>query len=239
MMGEPLVGAQVVLAAGALKGRRIRADAVEHGQARAGAHAQGLEKAGHHGAGGPDAGPDVAENRGADRAREVRQRVVVDDQVIGQAREGLVVRRLGVHHAEAVELSRLFRLPGLGRDAQVTDHGQIVRPGHFVDAHDVHAVHLVQHEPFERHGRGQGVRVGVDHNAPAVVLVQILPPLLETGDIFGIGRHGLSFSLAPSGRITSVRRRCGPAPPAQAARPPRPASEKFPPDARPLAAAGP
>ncbi len=201
MAEKPLIRAQILFTAGTLKARGIRANAVEQrgGQKRGGPHAQGLKQAGQYAAGRAHVGADVAECPFGEGCRQIRGRMVVNDAAKAQGRKSLTVRGLGIHHGEMVVGGRLFRLPEPGRDAQITDHGQIVRPGHFVDAHDVHAAHLVQHEPLERHSRSQGVRIGIDHDAPAVILAQVLPPLLEPGDIFGIARHDPLLLPCPVG----------------------------------------
>ena len=186
MLDEPLVGAQVVLAAGTLEGGGIRADAVEQrrGEQRPGLDAQALQVAGHHGAGGTETGTDVAEGRLRQLAR--REGMMVEDEVEGDALERRVVVGLGVHHGEiGVEIG-LFGLPELGRDAQVADHGQVVGPGDFVDAEDVHTAHTMRHDALERQRRGQGVRVRRDEDGPALILGQCLPPLSHLRYI-GIG----------------------------------------------------
>ena len=198
MLDEPLVGAQVVLAAGTLEGGGIRADAVEQrrGEQRPGLDAQALQVAGHHGAGGTETGTDVAEGRLRQLAR--REGMMVDDEVEGDALERRVVVGLGVHHGEiGVEIG-LFGLPELGRDAQVADHGQVVGPGDFVDAEDVHTAHTMRHDALERQRRGQGVRVRRDEDGPALILGQCLPPLSHLRYI-GIGHD----------RFTPLFWRCG------------------------------
>ena len=194
MARQPLIGAKIVLVARPFKSRRIRADAVEQGcgQTGAGPQAQGLKIPRHDGAGGAKPRPDVAERgvQGRDRAaRGRRQGVVVNDAVEGNALKCLVVVRLRIHDGKARVLVGLFGLPGAHGDAQVPYHGQIVGPGHFIDAGDIGIVHPGQKKAFQSHGRGQCVRIGIDENAPAVIFVQILSPVLHMGDNFGSGQH--------------------------------------------------
>ena len=118
---------------------------------------------------------------------------MVDDAIKLQALKGLVVVGLRIHHGKARVLAGLVRLPGLCRDVQIADHGQIVRPGYLVDARNIHAVHVVNQNALERQRRGQSVRIGIDEDAPVVVLVQALPPLLHVGDKFGIACHDMSL----------------------------------------------
>ncbi len=157
MARKPLIGAKIVFAAGALKSRRVCAYAVQQGcgQPWAGAHAQGLEITGHHGAGGAHVGANITQQgRASQRAcRNVvggaGQGMMVDDAVKVQALKSLAVMRLGIHHGKVGVLVCIFRLPGAHGDVQVTDHGQVVGPGHLIDTRNVHIVHLVDHNTLE------------------------------------------------------------------------------------------
>lgn len=171
--GEPLVGVQILLAARALEGGRVGAYAKQEGRCQrgAGAQAQEPEVAGQDGRGCPAYGADVQEGRlvGGDLLGS-RRRVVVDDDVEGDAGKELVVVRLAIDDGEVGVVRLHLGLPFLDVEPQVPDHRQIVGPGYLVDAADVHPARALGEDALERHGGGHGVGVGAYENAPALIL---------------------------------------------------------------------
>ena len=165
---EVLVGAQVGLGALASEGAGIRAYAVlkRRGQESSGPDVGAVQILGHHGAHGAVARTYVLKDR-LMRLRGLG--MVVDDDGIFHVGKGRAVLRLRIHHGIALELFCQGWTPLHRRDAQMTDHGQIVRPGNLVDVGYGHAAHAGPDEPLQGQGAGQGVRIRHDEYAPGVL----------------------------------------------------------------------
>jgi hypothetical protein len=196
MMRKPLIGPQILFAAAAFESSGICANAIEQGCGKQGprSQAQGLEQTGHHAAGCADIQANVNKGVRFKPACQVRTRMMVDNQVIDQVAKGGIMGRLGIDHRKVIVNPGFFRLPRLCRNTQVANHGQVVRPCDFIDAHYVNRARPAVHQTLESQCGCQGVRVGIDHDRPAAVANNILPPLPESKDFFGILRHASSRS---------------------------------------------
>jgi len=66
-------------------------------------------------------------------------------------------------------------------DFQTLHHGQVVEAPDLVGIADDDAVHPVAEQPFERQGRGDGVRIGADDDEDVVAALKDGPQTVEPG----------------------------------------------------------
>ena len=89
-------------------------------------------------------------------------RVMVDDDGEVYPREVRVMVRLGIHDGELLHLLPHGRAPLHQRDAQIAEHGEIVRPGDVVHPSQSHALHPGTDDARKGHGAADGVRVCIE-----------------------------------------------------------------------------
>ena len=177
-----MIGAQVDFGAVAAESPGIGAYAVleRRSQEAARTDIRRIQVFRHHGAGSAAGRPYILV--GGRRGR-FRQRVMVDDDGKVYPREVRVMMRLGVHYGEFLHLLPHGRTPLHQRDAQIAEHGEIVRPGDVVHAGQSHVLHPGADDARKSHGTADGVRVCIDEDAPVLVPVQ------QGIDLFELGRH--------------------------------------------------
>ena len=82
---------------------------------------------------------------------------------------------LGIDQYPLAELPACQGMQALNRYFQALDHGGVVEPPDFVGVADGHALHPIAEQPFEGHGRSQGIRVGIDDDQHRVVTFKLRP----------------------------------------------------------------
>ena len=179
--GKVLIGAKVGFRARAGKGGGIRADAVLQGcrQPDAGPDMVGPQVFGQQRAHRAVLGTDIDVGRLDGMFRH--DWMVVDDDGKRDALERGIVVGLRIDHREP----RIRGFQPVGqrnhRDAQVTDHRQIVGPRNFIDAGDGDFPRAMGHDPLERHRGGHGIRI--------VIARKQFQQLRKTRTELASGRH--------------------------------------------------
>lgn len=123
----------------------------------------------HQRAGGADIRPDFLKRRGE---RRRRLGMVIDNHRKVHVVKCRAVMRLGIHNGETLKAGRERRFPFDHGNAQIAQHGQIVRARHLVDPGDGHAVHALADQPLEGEGPGNRIGIGADQHHPVVIPVE-------------------------------------------------------------------
>ncbi len=166
-----MIGADIHFRTVTPEGVGICADTIlkRRGQPSAGPQSRVVQKLGHKRARGPDIRPDFLKRRG-ERGR--RLGMMIDNHRKIHVVECRAVMRLRIHNGETLRAGGERRFPFDHGNAQIAQHGQIVRARHFVDAADSHTVHPLADQPLKGKGSGNSVRVGADQHHPVVIPVE-------------------------------------------------------------------
>jgi hypothetical protein len=143
----------------------------------------GPEILSHYGGGGPVLGAHVNEVR----VYCFILRMVIDYRRIMKLTEKIIMSGLAVSQDEFVELVRIYFIQEQQREAQESDHRQVVKPSNRPDDSDGSRCRFMPKESFYRKGRTDGVRVGVDDDQDGIPGGELRKELMK------LGFPGLSF----------------------------------------------
>ena len=105
--------------------------------------------------------------------------MVVDDHLGCQWFQILMVIGLGIHHHDAVEASNIQAFQGDQGRLDQANHGQIVGTLDFIDIANGDNGGFAPQQPFDGHGAGDGVWIGVDGDQDTVVALELFVKALD------------------------------------------------------------
>ena len=98
---------------------------------------------------------------------------MIDNHVGRGLSQQFVMRRLGVDHNKAVKAGAIYSGDMNQFDAQQANHGQVIRSIDLIDACDGDAGNLTPEQPFDRHGAGDRIGIGIDDDQDLIVIGEL------------------------------------------------------------------